>query len=145
MSSTPSAITTFACEYCRGIVDASITPPTCQCCGTAYRFDTGKNRFVIIPSRAQVFNVLAAILMITAIAFLVATEGESSGGWFFAFCGFALHYGNGLRSGVLSSRFFLLRRSWTVYQVESPTAFGVAAIIEGIVVAGLLLAFLISL
>ncbi|MCD6051994.1 MAG: hypothetical protein K0Q55_3412 [Verrucomicrobia bacterium] len=135
----------FDCEYCRDTVDTSFSPPTCQGCGTAYRFDAGKNTFNPITSRAQVFDFIAAVLMITCIAIVLATDGESSTGWFFGLCGFALHYGNGLRNGVLNTRFFFLKSSWTIYQIESPYIFTIASLVEGVMLLFFILIFLISL
>ncbi len=135
----------FECEYCHDAVDTAHSPPTCCSCGTRYRFIERKNTFTTITSRAQIIDLLSLLFGITGIVLLVETGAYQSSGWFFAFLGFALHYGNGLRNGVLSSRFFLFKCAWTVYRVESPTTFGIAVLVEGILCFFLLLIFLFSL
>ncbi len=135
----------FECEYCHDAVDTAQSPPTCCGCGTRYRFNDRKNTFTTITSRAQIFDFIAAALLISSIGIVVVTDGESSAGWFFGICGFALHYGNGLRNGVLHTRFFFLKYSWTIYQVESPNIFTIASLVEGAMLLFFILVFLISL
>lgn len=135
----------FQCEHCHETVDAATAPPSCKTCGTTYRYDFAKAAYRVETCRAQFYNIIALLLMILGIAGLLSSKVHSGIGWFFVFAGFALHYWNGLRSGVLSSRFFFFRWHWTVYRAESPTGFTVAAIIEGLWVVGFFFIFIFSL
>jgi hypothetical protein len=135
----------FECEHCRETVDPEIVPLHCRTCGTTYRYDTTKAAYTVVTSRVQFCNIIAVLLIITGIAGLISSRLPSGFTWFCIFAGFALHYWNGARTGVLSSHFILFRRSWTVYRAESPTLFSLAMIIEGFFVVVLFFMFLFSL
>ena len=135
----------FQCEHCHETVFAETTSPSCRTCGTTYRYDSTKAAYSVAKSRAQFYDMIALLLMVGGIAGLFSDRVPKGTSWFFAFAGFALHYWNGLRTGVLSSRFFFFRWHWTVYRAESPTAFFLAMIIEGLWVLAFLFIFLFSL
>ena len=120
-------------------------PLHCKTCGTTYRYDTTKAAYTVVISRAKFYDIIALLLLITGIAGLLSSRLPSGFTWFCIFTGFALHYWNGVRTGVLSSRFILLRWGWTVYRVESPTLFSLAMIIEGIWVMVFFFIFIFSL
>lgn len=135
----------FPCAYCHETVVNSILPPVCQACGTRYRYDARTGGYIPTASRPQVRDITSLILLCLGIFGLISERLPGGLAWFFAFAGFGLHYWNGLRTGVLSSRFGVFRWEWTVYRAESPLAFSIAKIIEGIWVLGLFIIFLFSL
>lgn len=135
----------FQCEHCHETVDAEDALPSCRTCGTTYRYDATKATHTVVSSRAQLHDIIALVLMALGILGLISDRLPSGLSWFCVFAGFALHYWNGIRTGVLSSRFLLFRWHWAVYRAESPTAFSLAMIIEGLWVLGFFFIFLFSL
>src|ERR1051325_4499141 len=91
---------------------------------------------------AQFYDIIAILLMAAGAVVLFSKPSHDSIAFLFLFIGFAFHYVVGLRIGVLSSRFFFFRWSLTVYRDDSPTAFFLATIVEGLWVLGLFLLFL---
>ncbi len=134
----------FQCGHCHEAVNAEDASPSCQTCGTTYRYDSTKAAHTVVSSRARFYDNAAIGFMVLGIVGLASTHLPSGPAWFCMFAGFALHYWNGIRSGVLSSRFILFRWYWTVYRAETPTAFFLAMIIEGLWVLGFLFIFLFS-
>ena len=88
---------------------------------------------------------LPVILLIAGCVGLLTDARPAWPWWLSAWAGVALHYARGLRDGVLQTGFLAFRRSWTIHQVDSPLLFMVAAVVEGLFLAGLTLGLLVSL
>lgn len=136
----------FQCEYCLEPIAYTISQPVCRACGTRYRYDAKKSGYVMKLSSPQVFGIISLILISLGLAELIWGNVPLAFCWFFLFAGFGMDYLNGLHSGVLGSRFFVLH-DWelTVYRARSPLAFSIAKIIEGVWVLGLFVAFLFAM
>jgi hypothetical protein len=101
--------------------------------------------FRVERSRARTLDFASVTLMALAFLEFLASDRLTLLGWSLGLVGYALHYYNGIRTGVLGSRFFIFSTSWIVYRAESPTLFDLAIIVEGIILAGLTFAALLTL
>lgn len=110
-----------------------------------YGYDAAKGSFTVVGSRARYYDLIALLILVTGGTTLLSDDAPGTLTWFCCFAGFAMHYWNGLRNGVLSSRFFLFSWGLTVYEAESPLAYYLAAIIEGLWVLVFFLVFVFSL
>jgi hypothetical protein len=135
----------FACEYCHEAVDARDTPPVCGNCGTIFRLKEDGTGCTIIKSQAGRIDGLALIIVVCGgIGFVWKREPRWLM-WFCLFAGYALQYWNGIRCGVLRSCLLIFRSSVTCYRTESDTLYGLAVIVEGMIVLALFIAFLCTL
>lgn len=96
-------------------------------------------------SPADLQELLPTVLMIVGCVGLLTDARPVWPWWLSAWAGVALHYARGLRDGVLQTGFLIFRRSWTIHQGDSPLLFLVAAVVEGLFLAGLTLGLLVSL
>ncbi len=133
----------FQCEHCHDLVPALNPAPECQSCGTTYLFDTAKGSYYIARSRAQFYDNIAGVLVLLGIVGSLPAHKPLGIAVLGLFAGFALHYWNGVRCGVLSSRIPWIRWRFTAYKSESIASFYLAAVIEGAWVLVLFIALLI--
>jgi hypothetical protein len=110
-----------------------------------YQYDPSSSQFRVEHSRARTLDFTSVTLMGLALLECLVADRLTLLGWSLGLVGYALHYYNGIRTGVLGSRFFIFSTSWIVYRAESPTLFDVAIIVEGIVFVGLTFAAMLTL
>jgi hypothetical protein len=94
---------------------------------------------------AELWELLPAVLLIVGCVGLLADARPVWPWWLLAWVAVAWHYARSLRDGVLRTGFLIFRRTWTIHQGDSPLLFLVAAVVEGLFLAGLTLALLVSL
>lgn len=95
--------------------------------------------------RFDLYNNLALILVGVGLAGLLLKAESTSLAWFCIFAGSAVHYGNGIKHGELSSRFFGCNWHRTVRLAESPTMFYIAAAVEALWVLAFFFLFLFQI
>ena len=134
----------FACERCGHPVEATDLVPVCRACGAAHRYDPQRGRYVTLATSGQMWDLITLILVCGGAIGLLASDGKGFG-WLLLFVGAALHYGTSIRTGVISSRFFILARPRTVNSTDSPVLFLIGLIIEGLSLALIALVGLFSL
>lgn len=134
----------FPCDRCGNPVQAADLFPVCRACGAAHRFDPQRSRYVTLATSGQMWDLLTLMLICGGGLGLVANNGKGFG-WLLLFVGAALHYGTCIRTGVISSRFFIFARPMTVNSTDSPFFFLIGLIIEGPSLALIGLAGLFSL
>jgi hypothetical protein len=135
----------FECLRCHAPILPESEVPACKSCGDVYQYDPSSSQFRVQHSRARVLDYASLALLALAVLECLVADRLTLLGWSLGLVGYALHYYNGIRTGVLGSRFFIFSTSWVVYRAESPTLFDLAIIVEGILLAALTFAALASL
>lgn len=135
----------FECPRCHAPVLPESEAAACGSCGDVFRYDQARSKFRVERSWARTLDFTSVTLMGLALLEFLAADRLTLLGWSLGLVGYALHYYNGIRTGVLGSRFFIFSTSWIVYRAESPTLFDLAIIVEGIILAGLTFAALLTL
>ena len=110
-----------------------------------YQYDPSSSQFRVQHSRARTLDFVSVTLMVLAFLECLVANRLTLLGWSLGLAGYALHDYNGIRTGVLGSRFFIFNTSWIVYRAESPSLFELAIVVEGIILAGLTFAALLTL
>ncbi len=121
----------------------------CSVCGTTYRLDRNTGEAAIVKSIYERWEWAAIGFGLLAIIGLASPSISGSMSLFCALAGYAIHFWNGWRIGVLS---WPHRSSWcwlpwprTLHQVEHPSGFRLTLFLQGFIVLGLLFAWLVSL